>query len=273
MEIKVKQQALFSLKNNIEKLECRLLQFYLALLGLSIFQFTREFTYNLWNCQPQFVCNFSYTYIYYKIFISVNGKESIWISLWEKVPFDMCAQRRLKSVCAFAQSDQSSLSESRNFAPLAIQNESSENSDQTARTRRLIWIFTGRTCPTVHFLIVAYLDWVVCRSLSCLLAWSTRHGVHVTGAGRHSSCAISEGNFPPCKQAETGKHNFVYCRNYDGKILLFWPPLGLPKVVLFVEIDIQYRIIRKKSFGTGRSCSQSVEWSLKGNATLKGIVL
>ena len=31
------------------------------------------------------------------------------------------------------------------------QNVPSEDSDQTARTRRLIWIFTGHTCPMVHF--------------------------------------------------------------------------------------------------------------------------
>ena len=32
---------------------------------------------------------------------------SIWATLWENVPSDMCAQRRLKSACASAQSDQS----------------------------------------------------------------------------------------------------------------------------------------------------------------------
>ena len=40
----------------------------------------------------------------------------------------------------------SPLSAWRNFASLAIQNAPSEDSDQTARTRRLIWIFAGRTC-------------------------------------------------------------------------------------------------------------------------------
>ena len=72
--------------------------------------------------------------------------------MWENVRSDMCAQRRLKSACAFAQSDQSSLSAWRNFASLAIQNASSEDSDQTARMRRLIWIFAGRTCPKLRFL-------------------------------------------------------------------------------------------------------------------------
>ena len=39
-----------------------------------------------------------------------NMADSYWISLWtvtlENIPFDMCAQRRLKSACASAQSDQ-----------------------------------------------------------------------------------------------------------------------------------------------------------------------
>ena len=40
---------------------------------------------------------------------------------------------------------ESSLSARRNCASLAIQNVPSEDSDQTARMRRLIWIFAGRT--------------------------------------------------------------------------------------------------------------------------------
>ena len=34
----------------------------------------------------------------------------------------------------------------------AIQNVSNENFNQTARMRRLIWNFTGRTCPEERFL-------------------------------------------------------------------------------------------------------------------------
>ena len=43
------------------------------------------------------------------------------------------------------------LSAWRNLASLAVQNAPSEDSDQTARMRRLIWIFAGRTCPKVPF--------------------------------------------------------------------------------------------------------------------------
>ena len=50
----------------------------------------------------------------------------------------MCAQQRLKSDCAVW--SESSLSAWRIFASLAIQNAPSEDSDQTARMRSLIWI-------------------------------------------------------------------------------------------------------------------------------------
>ena len=45
---------------------------------------------------------------------------------------------------------ESSLSTWRVFASLAIQNVPSKDSDQTARMRRLIWIFAGRTCPKLR---------------------------------------------------------------------------------------------------------------------------
>ena len=47
----------------------------------------------------------------------------------------------------FAIWPESLLSAWRNFALLAFQNAPSEDSDQTARMRRLIWIFSGCTCP------------------------------------------------------------------------------------------------------------------------------
>ena len=47
---------------------------------------------------------------------------------------------------------ESSLSAWSNFASLAIRNAPSEDSDQAARMRRLIWIFAWRTCSKVRFL-------------------------------------------------------------------------------------------------------------------------
>ena len=57
----------------------------------------------------------------------------------------VCAQRRLRSAWASAQSDQPSLSAWRNLRSLATQWAHSEGSDQTGRMPRLIWVFPGRT--------------------------------------------------------------------------------------------------------------------------------
>ena len=46
---------------------------------------------------------------------------------------------------------ESSLSAWRNFVTSAIVKAPSEDSDQTARMRSLIWIFAGGTCPEVRF--------------------------------------------------------------------------------------------------------------------------
>ena len=56
-----------------------------------------------------------------------------------------------------------SLSAWRNFASLAIQNAPSEDSDQTAHLRSLIWIFAGRTCQKVRFLTLRPL---LCHKMS-----------------------------------------------------------------------------------------------------------
>ena len=58
-------------------------------------------------------------------------------------------QRRVKSACTSAQSDQS-LSY-RHFVSFAVQNAPSEESDQPAQMRRLIRIFAGRTIQMYVF--------------------------------------------------------------------------------------------------------------------------
>ena len=54
----------------------------------------------------------------------------------------------------------SSLSAWRNFASLTIFIAPSEDSDQTARSRILIWIFAGRPCTKVCFRIFR-LKWII----------------------------------------------------------------------------------------------------------------
>ena len=57
----------------------------------------------------------------------------------------MCAQRRLGSAWAPAQSDQSSLSTWRKLGPWATHWVQSEDSDQIGHSLRLIIVFAGRT--------------------------------------------------------------------------------------------------------------------------------
>ena len=63
----------------------------------------------------------------------------------------LCAKRRLRSAWASAQSDQSLLSTWRNLGSLATHSLHSQNSDQTGRIPRLIWVFAGRTCHFIGF--------------------------------------------------------------------------------------------------------------------------
>ena len=68
------------------------------------------------------------------------------------------------------------LSVCRNFASLAIQNAHTEDSDQTARMRRLIWIFAGCTYQKVRFLMLR-LWWQYLTSFDLYLskmAWSCK---------------------------------------------------------------------------------------------------
>ena len=68
-------------------------------------------------------------------------------TFWHVRPTKTQISLRIRAVWS-----QSTLLAWRNFASLAIQNALSEDSDQTARMRRLIWIFAGHTCPKVRFL-------------------------------------------------------------------------------------------------------------------------
>ena len=57
----------------------------------------------------------------------------------------VCAQRRLRSAWASAQSDQSSLCAQWVAKDPSFLHTDSEDSDQTGRMTRLIWVFAGRT--------------------------------------------------------------------------------------------------------------------------------
>ena len=88
---------------------------------------------------------------------------AIWATSWQNQQNGMCAQRRLRSAWASAQSDQSLLSAWRNIDSLATHWVHSEDSDQTGRMPRLIWVFVGSTCHFVGF--------VMRRLIFCLITF------------------------------------------------------------------------------------------------------
>ena len=80
-----------------------------------------------------------------------NNLICIWAVTWQNQQIGMCAQRRLRSAWASAQSDQSSLSAWRKLRSLATHWAHREDSDQSGRMPRLNWVFAGRTCHFVGF--------------------------------------------------------------------------------------------------------------------------
>ena len=74
-----------------------------------------------------------------------------WASARQNQQNGMSAQRRLRSACAYVQSDQSSLSAWRKLGSLATHWEYREDTDQTGRMPRLIWVFGGHICHFVGF--------------------------------------------------------------------------------------------------------------------------
>ena len=95
-------------------------------------------------------------------FFSSHGHLAIvylkWATSWQNHQNGMCAQQRLRSAWASAQSEQSSLSAWRKFGSLATHWANREDSDQTGRMPRLIWVFAGRTCHFVGF-VTRRLKW------------------------------------------------------------------------------------------------------------------
>ena len=68
-------------------------------------------------------------------------------TFWHVRPTQTHISLRIRAIWS-----ESSMSVWRNFAFMAIQNASSEDSDQTVRMRRLIWIFTVQIRPKVRWI-------------------------------------------------------------------------------------------------------------------------
>ena len=75
----------------------------------------------------------------------------IWAASWQNQQSGMYAHQRLRSAWASAKSDQSL--RWRNLGSLATHWAHSEDSDQTGRMPRLIWVFAGRICHFVCFVV------------------------------------------------------------------------------------------------------------------------
>ena len=118
--------------------------------------------------------------------INVNN----WAASWQNQQNGICAQRRLRST--WATWSESSLSAWRKLRSLATNWAHSEDSDQTEWMPRLIWIFAGRICYFVGF-VMRRLNFVfsgfpivlykgsanpveTLQSLHCLL-WNTNSSV------------------------------------------------------------------------------------------------
>ena len=111
--------------------------------------------------------NYKHTRIWTRWFDYRNANENL-------VPPDMCAQRKLKSACYSR------------YTP-------SEDSDQTVRMLRLIWLFAWRTCPKVRFLTLRL---YLMMHLKKLADFMTNCANHLLRHVYPNSRAISVPNIP-----------------------------------------------------------------------------
>ena len=96
-----------------------------------------------------------------------------WAATWQNQQNGMCAQRRLRSAWASAQSDQeSSLSAQWVAKDPSFHNADSEDSDQTGQMPRLIWVFARMICHFIGFVMrrLNYLPEVDSRYVFYLVA-------------------------------------------------------------------------------------------------------
>ena len=83
-----------------------------------------------------------------------------WAASWQNQQNGMCAQRKLWSAWTSAQSDQSLRCHGGQWVAKdpSFLHADSEDSDQTGWMPRPIWVFTGRTCHFVGF-VMRWLIW------------------------------------------------------------------------------------------------------------------
>ena len=98
---------------------------------------------------------------------------------WQNQQNDLCAQRRLRSAWASAQSDQSSQRAQWVAEDPMFLHADSEDSDQTGQMPRLIWVFAGRKGHFVGF-VMRRLNLIIKQTYlwqSCFLSRFNRFSV------------------------------------------------------------------------------------------------
>ena len=98
------------------------------------------------------------------------------------VPLDLCAKRRFRSACAFAQSDQNLPSAHLGKPGLQSFFMRTMKINQTVRIHRLIWVFVRRTCPKV-FLTWRHnyymkVRWIIIIDDDLIHLWYSNRRIH-----------------------------------------------------------------------------------------------
>ena len=110
---------------------------------------------------------------------------NIWKStIWQMRPAKTQISLRIRAVCS-----EYSLSAWKGFGFMAFHRVISEDSDQTARMRRLIWVFAGRTCHKVHFRPLRFNSFR--REWKLLEIEFTTLGIHWNTKQSHFLCIIT----------------------------------------------------------------------------------
>ena len=93
-----------------------------------------------------FLSTFNFFHMRKHEFICTFQRHMIWATAWQNKENDLCAQQRLRSAWASAQSDQSLLSAWGNLGSSATHRGHCKDSDQTGWMHRLIWVVAWSTC-------------------------------------------------------------------------------------------------------------------------------
>ena len=155
--------CLKNLKNVLSEywyLDCKSLNlafWHVLKLGLKPMWLVSTCTFYLWWLPVTLKCLIilGFLTVTFKIFHASAKchKESMLVASWQNQRNGMCAQRRLRSAWESTQSDQPSLSAWRKLGSLATYWAYNEDSDQTGRMPRLIWVFAGHTCHFSGFVV------------------------------------------------------------------------------------------------------------------------